>query len=399
MSPCILALALLSSDWPQWRGPYRDGTAPGKTWPATLEKLPLSWRVDLAEGYPGPVIAGNRVYVAETRDRKDEVVRCLDRKTGKQLWEASWKGAMTVPFFAASNGSWIRSTPTVDGDLLFVAGMRDVVVCLDAKTGKIIWNADLMERYSSPLPAFGQVTSPLVDGAHLYVQAGASVLKLDKKTGETVWRSLKDGGGMYGSAFSSPVIATLVGKRQLVVQTRTTLAGLDLSDGKKLWSVDIPAFRGMNILTPTVVKDAIFTSAYGAKSYLYRIEKEGDGFRAKLAWDLKLEGYMSSPVVIDGHAYLHLRNQRLTCIDLEAGKVKWTTGKAFGKYWSMTSQGDRILALDERGVLYLIKANPEKYELLSEKKVSKQESWAHLAVVDGEVYVRELKGLSAYRWE
>lgn len=396
----LAAAEPLPLPWPQWRGPTRDALVTGPSWPARLQGRGLEqrWAAPLAEGYSGPVVTTDRVFVAETRDRAEEVVRALDRKTGKQLWEASWKGAMTVPFFARTNGSWIRSTPACDGDSVYVAGMRDVLVCLDAATGKERWRADLMARYQAPLPAFGFVCSPLVDGEAVYVQAAASVLKLDRRTGQTIWRSLQDGGGMYGSAFSSPTIAVLAGKRQLVVQTRTKLAGVDLASGDVLWSQEIPAFRGMNILTPTVVGDRIFTSAYGAKTYLFAVEKAGDRFTVKTLWTLNMDANMSSPVVIGKHAYLHLKNQRFTCIDLDAGKVCWTTGKAFGKYWSLVACGDRILALDQRGILYLLRANPEQFEQLDERRVSNQETWGHLAVAGDELYVRDLKGLTVHRW-
>ncbi len=197
---------------------------------------------------------------------------------------------------------------------------------------------------------FGAVCSPLIDGDAVYIQAGASVAKLDKKTGKTIWRALNDKGGMLGSAFSSPIIATLTGKRQLIVQGREKLAGLDLESGDVLWSQVVPSFRGMNILTPTVVGDAIFTSSYGNKSWLYRLAPDKDQYHISEAWTNKATAYMSSPVVIDQHAYLHLQNQRFTCINLKTGESTWTSDR-FGRYWSLITQGDRILALDERDEL------------------------------------------------
>lgn len=235
--------------------------------------------------------------------------------------------------------------------------MRDVLVCLDASTGKERWRVDFAERFKSPLPTFGFVSSPLVDGDHVYVQAGASFVKLNKQTGETVWRSLQDAGGMNGSAFSSPVKATLAGQPLFLVQTRERLAGVDEATGKELWSQKIEAFRGMNILTPVVFGDAIFTSTYGGKSWLFDLTRSGDATapEKKLSvterWQNKTQGYMSTPVVIDGHAYCHLKNQRFTCVDLAIGKESWTT-TPFGKYWSLVAQGSKILALDERGDLW-----------------------------------------------
>ncbi len=386
--------------WPQWRGPTRDGFVRGATWPTSLaeDHLKLAWHVDLSPGYPGPIVATDRVFVAETKDQKLEVVRALDRETGRELWAAEWPGAMSVPFMAKRNGDWIRSTPAYDGQSVYVAGMRDLLVCLDAGTGAQRWRVDFVEQFKSPLPAFGFVCSPLVVGDHVFVQAAAGFCKLDKRTGQVVWRILADGGGMFGSAFSSPVLATVCGQEQLLVQTRTKLAGVLPESGQILWSQDIPAMLGMNILTPTVRGDTIFTSAYGGGSQMLEIKRQANGFQAATAWKTALQGYMSTPVVIDRYAYLHLRSQRFTCVDLTTGDKKWTT-EPYGQYWSLVAQRDRILALDQRGELLLIHATPDKFDLLDSRKVSEQETWGHLAVSGDQVFVRELNGISAYLWK
>ncbi|QDU36426.1 outer membrane biogenesis protein BamB [Maioricimonas rarisocia] len=387
------------SGWTEWRGPRRDGTVVDSTaWPDALgeEQLKLEWRTDLGPSYSGPIVADGRVYVTETVGEKEEVVRAFDVATGEALWEARWQGAMSVPFFARANGSWIRATPAYDEGRLFVAGIRDVLVCLDAGTGDQLWRVDLVDEFESDLPAFGFASSPLVRGEAVYVQAGGGLVKLDKRSGEVLWRSLSDGGGMTGSAFSSPILATLHGREQLVVQTRTELVGVDPSTGAELWSREIPAFRGMNILTPTVVGDTVFTSTYGGSTWLFDVNSDGMDWSLDAAWKNKLQGYMSSPVVIDGHAYLHMRNQRLACVDLANGEIRWTT-TPFGKYWSMVANGDRILALDQNGELRLIEATPEEYRLIDSRKVS-DDSWAHVAVAGGRVFVRELDDLAVYHW-
>ena len=388
------------TDWTQWRGPTRDGRIIGPQWPASLssENLQKVWSVGLGPSYSGPIVVEDRVFVTETQGRRREVVRALDRQTGKQIWESSWEGAMSVPFFAKANGDWIRSTPAYDDGRLYVAGIRDVLVCLDAESGKEQWRVDFVRQLGTPLPKFGCVCSPLISGDYVYVQAGASFAKVDKRSGKIIWRTLKDGGGMYGSAFSSPTLAKLAGKQQILVQTRTSLAGVDPNDGRVLWSSKIPAFRGMNIVTPTVSGDTVFTSAYGGRSLLFGIAQEEGAFRLTNTWTNKAQGYMSSPVVIDGHAYLHLRNQRLTCIELASGKTKWTT-RPYGKYWSLIANGKHILALDQRGELLLIRANPNEFELLGRQKVSNQETWAHLAISGNEILVRELNAITSFRWK
>lgn len=386
--------------WPQWRGPTRDGRiGSATTWPDKLagEAIRQVWRVPLGPSYSGPILSESLVFTTETQDKKREVVRALDRQSGEQRWEASWDGALSVPFFAKSNGDWIRATPALNGERLYVAGMRDVLVCLNTSDGKTLWQVDFVKELKSPLPAFGFVCSPLVDGEHVFVQAGAAVCKLDKLTGKILWRALEDGGGMWGSAFSSPIIREVAGRRQLLVQTREKLAGLDLESGAVLWSVAIPAFRGMNILTPTVHGDSIFTSSYGGKSLLFNLVGGGESITASEAWVNKVTGYMSSPVVIDGHVYLHLQNKRFTCIDLATGASRWTT-TPFGQYWSMVANGDRILALDERGELLLIRATPEKFDQLDSRTISDESTWAHLAVCGDELFIRELNALAAYRW-
>ncbi len=395
------AVARAEAPWGQWRGPNRDGFVDGPTpWPDGLaaDRLEKAWRVDLGPGYSGPVIAGRAVIVTETRDKKTEHVRAIDRQTGAELWQASWDGAMSVPFFAASNGSWIRGTPCVDGDRVYVAGMRDVLVCLDAASGHEIWRKDFVADLKSPLPSFGFVSSPLVRGDHVFVQAAAGFVKLDKRTGAVVWRVLENGGGMMGSAFSSPFPAVIGGVPQILVQTRDELAGVDPETGNVLWKTQVEAFRGMNIVTPTVYDGRVFTSSYGGGSWLFAVDPARADRPVEQVWRNKIQGYMSTPIVIGGHAYIHLRNQRFACLDLTTGKEAWVT-QPFGRYWSLVAQGERILALDETGDLRLIRATPEKYDLLGEARVATAESWAHLAVEGNEVYVRDLDGLTAYRWK
>lgn len=395
------ALAADVATWPQWRGPERTGKIEATAWPDKLDgdHLQQIWRVELGNSYSGPIVSGDRVFVTETRDAKTEHVQALNRKTGKSLWEASWTGSISVPFFAKANGDWIRSTPALDEDSLYVAGIRDVMVCLDVATGRERWRTDLMAKFKSPAPAFGFVASPLVMGDHVFVQAGGGFVKLDKKTGDVVWRVLEDGGGMYGSAFSSPFPATLNGVPQILVQTRQKLAGVDAESGQVLWSQPVKADQGMNILTPTVLGNRVFTSSYGGGSVLFEISQanSSDTATVKEVWKTKSQAYMSSPIVTGGHIYMHLRNQRFTCLDTETGKVLWTT-TPYGKYWSMVASGSKILALDERGDLLLINATPDKYELLDSRKVA-ENSWAHIAVVGDEVFIRELKAMTVYRWK
>jgi outer membrane protein assembly factor BamB len=398
----MLCSSLMAAEsWDQWRGPNRDGRISGAKWPAGLDEARLKkrWQLPLGPSYSGPVMNAERVFITETVDKKREQVTALRRSDGSVVWKRDWEGAMSVPFFARSNGDWIRATPALDGDTLYVAGMRDVLVALNSTDGSERWRLDFVKRFGADLPTFGFVSSPLIDGDSVYVQAGGGVARLRKADGQVVWHGARDGGGMMGSAFGSPVILTLAGKRQLVIQARTRLFGVALEDGAELWSLPVESFRGMNILTPTFAgKDRLFTAAYGGKTLGIDIRSENGGFRAVPAWEFKAQGYMTSPIIHEGHAYLQLRSQRALCIELATGAEKWTTSESFGKYWSMVAQSDRILALDERGELILFKATPEKFDVLSRRKVAESDAWAHLAVDGSELYIRELKALSVWDW-
>lgn len=391
-----------SANWNQWRGPHRSGLSQAAAWPERLtpDTLSREWCAsDLGPSYSGPVMDESRVYTTETVDEEEEVVRAFDRESGEELWSTRWEGSMQVPFFAARNGSWIRSTPAVHGDSLYVAGIRDVLVCLDTRTGEERWRVDFTERFGAPLPTFGFASSPLVADGAVYVQAGASLVKLDSANGDTIWRSMEDGGGMMGSAFSSPVLADLAGETQLLVASRSSLVGVRPNTGDVLWSQPIRTFRGMNILTPQPYGDGVFLSAYGGRAQFFSVHGDGEEFVAEELWNNRAQANMTSPVVIDQHAYLYLRSKRFCCVDLESGEVAFISEPLGDEYWSIVGQGDRMLALNESGELFMIEANPQELRIIDRMEVADTETWAHLAVDRDQVMVRSLDQLITFRWQ
>jgi outer membrane protein assembly factor BamB len=241
----------------------------------------------------------------------------------------------------------------------------------------------------------------MLDGNHVYVQAARSLVKLDRKTGKAVWRGAEEesgGGDEYNSAFASPCFAVIAGVPQVLAQMRTFLAGVDPETGRVLWKTEVPAFRGMNILTPVAHNDRVFTSTHKNASFLYEVSRTNDTFRVRESWRNPAMGYMSSPVQREGHVYFHLGNGRFVGIRLEDGKTVWTS-KPYGHYASLIIQGDRILALTDLGDLLLFRAAPEAFDLLGEAKLGVSNTWAHLAVRGHELYVRPLESLVALRWE
>jgi outer membrane protein assembly factor BamB len=387
--------------WNQWRGPDRDGHYHGKDWPNSLQPnlLKLDWSENLDASYSSPVVDLTTIYTSESKEGDIEQVKAYDRKKGELRWTASWDGGMKVPFFARANGSWIRSTPVLSNGYLYIMGMQERLICIRTTDGQISWELDIPFKLGTPDPSFGGVSSPMIHKGNLYVQAGGGLIKVDPQNGKLLWSSLISNDAMNQSPFGSPRVYTFGDSEQLVSLGRTALVGTSLDNGNTLWEQKVPAFRGMNILTPTFVGSGILTATYGGKAHLFEPTLTDDeSWQVEEKWNQKFQGYMSSPVVVDQYAYLHGRSGRLVCLDIHSGEIKWTSTESLGKYCSMVTNGEKVLALSSNGKLRLLAASPEKYEVLDSIKISKGETWAHIGLADNQVFIRALNSLNVYRW-
>ena len=382
-----------NSPWNQWRGPQRDGVWAGEL-PKSLSELSLAWEQPLSPSYSGPITDGKTVYTTETVDERFERVTAFDLATGDSKWTTQWEGAIKVPPYAAANGSWIKSTPALAEDALVVVGIRDELVCLAPATGVKRWQIDLAQRFGSQRPHFGAVCSPIIEDGAVYVQGGGATLKLSLADGSTIWRTLDS--DEDDDAFSSPIIATIAGVKQLVVQTRLKLCGVSIDDGKVLWSEPIQAYRNMNVLTPTIIGDSVFTAAHSGRSHYFDVTLSGDQWLVKERWNQKVQAYMSSPVVFDDTIYLHSKNERLTAMDTQTGDILWT-GRPMGKYQSLVRNEEVMLVLDASGELLSVNLNRDELEILDRRRVA-NDSWAYLAVIENGLIVRDLNALKVYGW-
>ena len=380
--------------WNQWRGPQRNGKWQGHL-PKSLSGLKLAWEKTLQPSYSGPVSDGELVFTTATVDETFERVVAFELSTGEVRWTAQWEGAIKVPGYASANGSWIKSTPAVAENALVVLGMRDEVVCLDPSSGEKRWQVDLAERFGARRPPFGGVCSPLIDEEAVYVMGGGATVKLSLADGRSIWRTLADE-GEDDDALSSPIIATLAGTRQLVVQTRTRLCGVGLNDGSVLWSEPIQAYRNMNILTPLVMGNRVFTAARSGRSQCFEIGRDDGQWTVNEVWNQKVQGYMSSPVSDGKTIFLHSNNERLTALDARSGDILWT-GRPMGKYQSLVGNDDVILALNSGGELLAVETNRDRLNIIDRAKVA-DDSWAYLGIFEGGLLVRDLKSLKVYRY-
>src|SRR5215472_17401110 len=295
-----LAMPVTAADWPQWRGPERDGlsreTGLLDTWPAGGP--PQIWKTQgLGQGYAAFAIARGRLFTEGQRG-DHQFVLALDAATGKRLWETPTGFA-----FSQDRGDGPRGTPTVDGERLFAMAGEGTLVSLDPQTGRVFWRMNVIEKFGGRAPHWGVSESPLVDGGNLIVTPGgrgAAIVALDKKTGNVVWQSQSDSAG-----YSSAISAEVGGVRQIIVFTGDGVVGLRADNGALLWKYDRVSNRTANIATPIFQNGLVFvSSAYGTGCALLRLTAEGGTVKAsEVYFSKEMQNHYSTSVVVDGNVY------------------------------------------------------------------------------------------------
>ncbi len=392
-----MAAVSLSADWQQWRGPDRTGisgeTGLARQWPS--EGPPLVWRADgLGTGFSAPSVSGRFVYLMGNRDDVEQVI-ALDREAdGREVW-ATTLGAVRHD---GSGYPGPRSTPTVDGDRLYALGLNGDLVCLNRETGDIVWRKDLVADFGGAIPNWGYSESVLVDGPVVVCTPGgeqATVVALDKHSGETVWVSpVGDGAG-----YSSVVAATINGVKQYVQFTAAGVIGVDARDGVLIWRYDAPANGTANVATPIVSGDAVFAaSGYGTGGGRVTISGDRRMSDAEESYFTKsMKNHHGGMVLVDGCLYGCNDPGRLTCLDFETGDVLWA-GRDAGKC-AITYVDGMIIARGQEGKVSLVEANSNEFVVLGQfeqPERSDQPSWPHPVVADGRLYLRDAGVLLCY---
>ncbi|HYI92075.1 MAG TPA: PQQ-binding-like beta-propeller repeat protein, partial [Bryobacteraceae bacterium] len=235
-------------DWPQWRGPARDGSVPAeaaKPWPERLRRV---WNMSVGEGHSSPVVTGKRVFQF-TRLQDREVIAAYDLDSGKQLWQQGYPAPYTTNPAATGHGKGPKATPAVSGNRVYTLGIEGMLACWDANTGSKVWNFD-----SKGSPDFGAASSPVIDGTTLIAaigpQTGGSLTAFDAASGKIKWQWKED-----GPAYASPVIVSAGNVRQVITNSQSNLIGVALSDGKLLWKQPLKTSYDQNSVTPMIVGD------------------------------------------------------------------------------------------------------------------------------------------------
>jgi outer membrane protein assembly factor BamB len=391
----VPAGAALSQDWPQWRGPDRDGVVHGVTVPAKWPKtLTEEWQVSVGEGVASPVVAGGSVYVF-TRQKDNEVVRCLDLADGKELWRSEPYPAPFKPGPGDAFSIGPRSTPAVAGGRVFALGISGILSCLDARTGKLLWRQDYKPYYNrsgnSPLVADGLCI------AHLGSGANGGLRAFDAATGDVKWCFQDD-----SPASSSPILADLAGERQVVTFTRRDLLGVSAATGKLLWRTRCSHDYFENCVTPVLYKDLVIAPGRMEPPRAFRLEKGDKGVTAKDVWKAKgAPAYMSTPVIAGDwlFGFADQKMGQLFCLDAGTGEMLWQAGDRLGSYAAILNAGSVWLALTNKGQLIVVKLGGKEYEPIAEYKVSDKETWAHPVFLGGRILIKDDTTLRSLRIE
>ncbi len=399
-----------SNDWPQWRGPNRDGisTEKGllKDWPS--EGPPLAWRIKgLGKGMSSVAIANGRIFTQGAANKNGErgvFVTALDLADGKEIWST----AITTGRDPAPNG-----TPTVDGQLLFAVGNNGDVACLETDTGKLVWKKNFNSDFGGKcMSGWGYSESALVDGDHLLCVPGAAsagIAALNKKTGELVWKSeIPDLGrkGADGAGYTGVVVSHGAGVKQYVTLMGRGLVSVRASDGKFLWGYNRIANATADIPTPLVKGDYVFgSSGYGdGGSALLKLSKDGDSVKAEEIYYLtasQLQNHHGGMILLGDHIYLgHGHNNGFpTCVEFLTGKVVWgkERGPGTGSAAIVYADGQLYFRYQD-ATMALIEATTKGYNLKGSFHLASKigESWPHPVIVDGKLYIRDQDVLLCY---
>jgi len=395
----VLAGSLGAADWPQWRGPTRDGVATGvklpDPWPKTLKRV---WQLEVGLGHSSPVVAGGKL-VQHARQGDDEVIQCIEAASGKVVWrDASAAGPFTPRPVARYHAKGPFATPTIADGRVYTLGISGELACYDLASGKRLWRKTFAGDYKKPYPIWGAANSVLIDGQRCILAVGTdtdgALVALDKDTGKTLWQLDDD-----GPAYTSPQVATLAGRRQIVTVTHRRLLGVEDDTGKTLWTVPFKVRYDMNIVTPIIHGDVVVYSGYHEGTTAVRIADRGGTLAAQRLWHSKAESmFMNSPVRRDGHLWLAMRGGRkgaLVCIALADGASKWASPK-MGDYASIVRVGDTLLVLTTRGDLLLVAAEHSAYKELGRSHLTDRHVWAHLAVTADRIYVKDKTHLMCF---
>ena len=434
-----------AQDWPQWRGPNRDGKVAGFKAPAMWPKeLTQQWKVVVGDGVATPALVGDKLYVF-TRQEGQEILRCLDAKSGKELWQDQEKYKANAPSGGASGFPGPRSSPTVAAGNVITLGASGILSCLDATSGKLLWRND---DFRDSVPQFFTSSSPIVVDKLCIAQLGSDrrgggIFAFDLETGDEKWKWTED-----GPAYGSPILMTIGDTKAVVTVTAGKLVALNAAHGDLLWQVRYSQGR-YNAATPIAVDQTLIYAGPGPGITAESLAKEGDSLAAKELWRNEENSVMfNTPVVRDGLVFGLSNNNALFCVNAETGKSQWSAplggspsgglprgegaprpeggpraegqrpeggqrpgpgrggprrgfggGGGRGGYGSVVDAGSVLVALSPAGQLVVFEPSGTEYKQLASYKVADGNTYAHPVVTSQGIYVKDKDAVTLWTFE
>ena len=379
--------------WTDFRGPNRDGHYREMKiltdWPSNgLTEL---WRQKVGGGYASMVIARGKAFTIEQRQDR-EVVAAYNVETGREIWTNSWQ----AHFQESLGGDGPRATPTWHEGSLYVLGAMGEFRRLDAETGKMSWRLNILRDNGARNIYWGMSASPLIVDDKVIVlpggPSGSSVVAYDKRGGKLVWKSLSD-----KAAYTSPMVVTLAGQRQLLVVSAQRIMGLAVEDGTLLWDYPWETHSDINVAQPIILgENRFFISAgYGHGAAVVEVNKTHQSYGAQKIWEnIQIKNKFTSSVLYEGYIY-GLDERILVCVDSATGERKWKSGRyGFGQ---LVLADGHLIVLSERGELALVRATPERYNELARFSAIKGKTWNHPAISGGRLLVRNVTEMACYK--
>jgi outer membrane protein assembly factor BamB len=389
-----LASAASGQDWPQWRGPNRDGEVKAfripASWPATLKQ---QWTIDVGLGYSTPVLVGNRLYMF-TRQGEEEVMTAHDAVSGKVIWRTGYPATFKMNPATARHGPGPKSTPTFAANRLFTLGMTGVVSAFDAQSGRRLWQT----APPKVEPAFHTAMSPVVDGNLVIVHVGGNndgaLTAFDAATGAERWRWAGD-----GPAYGSPLVVDLGGTRQVVTFTQTNFVGVAVADGRLLWRRPYTTQAQTTSQTPIFYKDMVIESGRGNGITAFRVVPGPGGWTTENVWHTdEVSVHMSDCVALENVLYglSHLNSGQYFALDLDTGKPLWKSEPRQTEHAAMSRSGSTIFSLEHDGELVVIRHSLTQFDPVARYKVAMAETWPQPTLSGDRVYVKDVSSLTLW---
>jgi len=384
-------------DWPQYNGAAGDRASSEdlvcKDWSDGAPSV--VWRIPTEAGFSSFAVAGERAFTLVGVEGA-ETLAAFRVEDGVELWAsnlstATYDGGGGAGADGNQGGDGPRSTPSVDGDRVYVFDASLVLHCVDAATGRQVWRRDVRADHKGQELRWQNAASPLVEGDRVLVVGGGSgqsLLAFDKHTGKLAWST-----GDELMTHATPIAATIHGRRQVIFYVQSGLVACDPEDGEELWRAEYP-YKVSSAASPVVYEDMVYVSAgYGVGAGVFRIQAQDAGFRVETLWQKrnKLINHWSTPVCHDGYLYGMFSFKKygegpLCCVSLETGEIQWTT-PGFGP-GNVIAVGETLVALSDAGDVVLAKLDPKEYAELARAHLVDGKCWSSPSFADGQLYVR-----------